>query len=58
MSTYQELENEFKEKVKHLQKICKHPITEWMTESWAPGHYTGFRVLICEICGAQLKKIV
>ena len=57
MSTYQELENEFKEKVKHLQeKICKHPFTEWMSQTWAPGHYTPYKVLICEMCRKQLDK--
>lgn len=56
MSTYQELENEFNKKVKNLQKICKHPFTEWLRESWAPGHSTGYEVFICQMCEKQINK--
>ena len=56
MSTYQELENEFKEKVKILQENCNHPFTEWMKQNWAPGHSTGFDVKVCEMCRAQIDK--
>ena len=56
MSTYQELENEFKEKVKHLQeKICKHPFTEWM-EQFYDFRETGYKVLICEMCQKELDR--
>jgi hypothetical protein len=51
MSTYEELEKEFHQKVKELREKCEHEkVSDWMTYYWAPGHSTGLEVRICERC--------
>jgi len=57
MRTYEELWEEFQQKVKELQEKCNHPKTNWMREVWAIGHSTGFAVKVCEICHKVLERI-
>lgn len=56
MSTYNELKEEFEQKVKQLQEKCNHPRSKWYPQYWAIGHTTGYEVLICEICNKELDK--
>ena len=53
MKTYDQLENEFKDKVARLQKKCRHEKTEWLESFWAPGHSSG-RNRVCSTCGKVL----
>jgi hypothetical protein len=55
MTTYNQLEKEFNEKVKKLQATCKHKhLTPWMEVCYAPGHYTGDAVRVCKDCNKRV----
>lgn len=56
MSSYDEIEKEFKRKIKELQKRCKHIESDWRIEYWAPGHSTGYKIKMCLNCLIELKK--
>jgi len=57
MSTYDELEKEFNEKVETLRKNCKHPkVSGWLREEWAIAHGTGYYVKICEVCHVEVDR--
>ena len=57
MSTYEELEKEFQEKVNQLRAKCKHPkISDWTEEWWAIGHPTGYFVKVCLICRKEVER--
>ena len=50
MNEYEKLEEEFKEKVRNLQKSCNHQeVTKWIEEC-GDMQYTGFTIKICKIC--------
>lgn len=57
MSSYEELEKEFREKVKKLREKCEHEeISDWIEQRWAPGHPTGCEVKICKRCRVIVDK--
>ena len=59
MSSYEELEKEFNQKVKELREKCEHKeedISDWMTYYWAPGHSSGVEVKICNRCKAIIAE--
>ena len=56
MVTYYELEEEFFKKVIQLQENCKHEKTTWCEQCWAPGHLSGYKVKICDICNKRLEE--
>lgn len=56
MKTYTDLEKEFEDKVKKLQSKCKHQKTTWCQQMWAMGHFSGYKVRICDICNKRLEE--
>lgn len=57
MITYKQLEKEFNDKVKEMQKECPHKhISEWCDQHWAIGHPTGFQVKVCDDCRKEIAK--
>lgn len=56
MSEYENLKNEFERKVKELQEKCPHTTTKWYMHMWAPGHFSGEDILVCENCDKHLGK--
>ena len=57
MTTYRWLKKEFDRKVLDLQKKCPHKhLSKWMEVCWAPGHYTGDRIRVCNDCNKQVSK--
>ena len=56
MTTYEQLKSEFHRKVKQLQKQCTHKNTQWFEHCWAPGHYSGYKVEICDRCNKKLTE--
>lgn len=51
-----------KEEIEALQAACPHTRkTVWMNEAWAPAHYTGRELCVCEDCnkvvGARSKTL-
>lgn len=56
MTTYKQLEREFKRKVKELQKKCKHKRTRWAKEWWALGHPTFHTVRYCLTCNKIVER--
>ena len=57
MVTYKQLKKEFDEKVLELQGSCKHKhLSPWMDVCWAPGHYTGSKVRLCNDCNKKIYE--
>lgn len=57
MTTYNQLEKEFKEKITELKKNCKHrDLSPWSIEWWALAHETGFEVRACKKCREIIKR--
>ena len=57
MTTYNQLQKEFDEKVKELKKKCPHKkLSDWCKEWWAMGHSTGFYVKSCLVCNEIVKR--
>jgi len=50
--------NEFKNYLKSF--ICVflggHKVSEWMQQMWAPGHFSGTRVRLCNRCNKILQE--
>jgi len=56
MKSYKELKKEFEEKVKELQRRCKHRKSIWVEEWWAFAHSTGCQVRVCNFCNKILER--
>lgn len=57
MKTYNELKKEFDKKVEDIQSKCKHEdVSDWIGESWAIAHKTGWQVKICNICNKVVAR--
>jgi hypothetical protein len=57
MNGYNKLKQEFDDKVKQLQRRCKHKrLSAWREEWWALGHSTGYRVRQCLYCDKVIKR--
>jgi len=54
--TYRKLEIEFNTKVKELQQKCPHKQTHWAEHWWAFGHFSGYKVKICNRCRKILEE--
>jgi DNA-directed RNA polymerase subunit RPC12/RpoP len=51
MKTAKELRDRYELDLEKLQNKCKHTeISDWMEHWWAPAHYSGYTVKICNIC--------
>ncbi len=48
------LREEFERRLSHLQESCKHEKADWMETRWAPGHFSGRR-LVCLRCEKVLR---
>lgn len=56
MLTAKKLRENCEKEIKKLQKICDHSKIHWSSECWAPGHFTGRCLKICDVCEKVLKK--
>lgn len=53
-----DLWEEYKTKLAELQFLCKHSKTEWKDETVDdPSEYSHYKVLSCNICNKELKKM-
>jgi hypothetical protein len=41
--------------LKKLQSKCKHVVSDWMDQWWAPGHSSGIQVKVCKICDKTIE---
>ena len=57
MSTFEELQKEFQQKVEALRQKCEHPKSFWAEQWWAIAHSTGNAVRVCSICRKTLETI-
>ena len=57
MTTIEDLQKEFDEKVKKLQETCEHKETYWAELWWTIAHSTVTAVKICKTCGKHLEEI-
>lgn len=54
--TIDKMRDRHKKEIENLQANCKHEeISDWMEQMWAPGHFSGPRVKVCEICGKVVE---
>lgn len=57
MKSYEELKEEFDDKVEKLQASCKHEdVDEWAVEWWALAHSTGWQTKVCKICNKIVAR--
>jgi hypothetical protein len=56
MSEAQQLKDNYEKALAELQERCLHTVKHWAMESWAPVHYTGWEVEVCDNCWKQLQK--
>ena len=57
MKTYDDLKEEFDNKVANLRKECPHAnLSGWTVEWWAMGHATGYEVQYCEDCNENIHR--
>lgn len=56
MSQAQELKDKYEADLAALQEICKHENTTWAAECWAPAHFSGWEVRVCENCWKTLER--
>lgn len=55
--TIDQMRDRHKKEIEDLQDNCKHEkISGWMEEMWAPGHFSGTRVKVCEVCGKVVER--
>lgn len=53
--TAKSLREDYEKKLKDLQSSCNHDeLSVWMDYMWAPGHYSNYKVKICNICEKQI----
>lgn len=50
MKTAKEIRDKAELDILELQKVCKHEKTTLCHESWAPGHFTGRMLEVCDAC--------
>lgn len=55
MTDIEELREKHKQEIEKLQNICIHLTHHWALECWAPGHFTGRELKICDNCGKMLE---
>ena len=55
MQTAKSLRDKFAADLKELQDNCPHPSYTVCEQMWAPGHYTGNLVTMCDVCEKVLK---
>ena len=53
--TAEQLRNQFESDLKNLQDHCPHDKSEWMLDSWAPGHFHG-EVKVCLNCEKVMER--
>lgn len=53
--TAKEIRKKCERDITALQQVCTHPITHWAEECWAPGHFSGKSVRVCETCEKILE---
>lgn len=51
----QQLRDKFEADLKALQDACVHPSTTECQYMWAPGHFTGNLVKVCDVCEKVIK---
>ncbi len=56
MKDYNQLKEEFDEKVKELQDKCPHKKTHWAEHYWALAHSSGYKVRVCNRCHKILEE--
>ena len=56
MLTAKDIRKKCDEEIKKLQEICNHPKYTWCEEAWAPAHFTGRRLKICDVCEKVLER--
>lgn len=57
MKTQQDLYDKYLTDLDSLQKKCKHKYhSDWMWEQWAPGHSTGYKVKVCNVCSIVVAR--
>lgn len=56
MSEASKLKAEYERQLEELQKRCLHEVTNWRIEAWAPAHYTGSEVEVCDNCWKHLGR--
>jgi hypothetical protein len=56
MSEAKTLKERYETDLKELQAHCEHAQTHWAIEAWAPAHFTGQEIEVCDNCWKQLTK--
>ena len=56
MKTAKQIRKQCEKDIKALQKACKHLDSTEMANEYAPGHYTGVIVTVCDMCEKILYK--
>ena len=56
MSEAKAFKDQYEQDLKALQERCEHIKTHWAIEAWAPAHYTGKEIEICDNCWKQVAK--
>lgn len=55
--TAQELKDKFDSDLKQLQETCNHEdISGWLNLEWAPAHYAGVKVKVCNVCWKHIER--
>ena len=55
--TAKDLYEKYQADMAELQSKCIHEnVSDWLDEYWAPGHGTGSKVKVCEICGKTVDR--
>ena len=56
MISAKEIRNKADKDIEALQKICSHAEWSWGEECWAPGHFSGRRLKVCDFCEKVLES--
>ena len=53
--TAKSLREKYEKELKDLQESCSHDdLSVWMDHMWAPVHYSGYQVKMCNICEKRM----
>lgn len=53
--TGKSLREDYEKRLKNLQSECNHDdLSVWMDYVWAPAHYSGYQVKVCNTCEKRM----